>query len=97
MNHLPPKWADKFLNWYCNPRLLEDIQGDVYELYDRRYATQGKSTADRSFVWDVMRFFRWSNIKRSNSTYNSNQIPMFKNYLKVGFRSLAKNWLVSFY
>jgi putative ABC transport system permease protein len=31
----PPKWADRFLNWYCRPDLLEEIQGDAYELYDR--------------------------------------------------------------
>uniref|UniRef100_UPI00404930ED permease prefix domain 2-containing transporter n=1 Tax=Fulvivirga sp. TaxID=1931237 RepID=UPI00404930ED len=32
--HQPPKWADRFLSWYCNPDLLEEIQGDAYE---RRY------------------------------------------------------------
>ena len=31
----PPKWADLFLEWYCNPSRLEAIQGDAYELYDR--------------------------------------------------------------
>ncbi len=54
----PPRWADKFLTWYCNPRLLEDIQGDAYELYDRRCESKGRVAADRSFVWDVIRFFR---------------------------------------
>ncbi|MEQ9424721.1 MAG: ABC transporter permease [Cyclobacteriaceae bacterium] len=92
---MPPKWADKFLRWFCNPALLEDIQGDAYELYDRRLEIYGKVGADRRFIWDVIRFFRWSNVKRSKSKYQTNQIPMFKNYLKVGFRNLRKNWVTS--
>ena len=36
MNIRPPKWADKFLVWYCNPELLEEIQGDAHELYFER-------------------------------------------------------------
>ena len=95
MNPQPPKWADKFLSWYCNPQLLEDIQGDAYELYDRRYELEGKTIADRSFVWDVFRFFRWSNVKRSNSKTQINQLPMLKNYLKVGLRNMSKNAVAS--
>ncbi|MDN5213486.1 ABC transporter permease [Fulvivirgaceae bacterium BMA12] len=88
----PPKWACRFLEWYCNPQLLEEIQGDVYELYQRRLANKGRSVADRKFVWEVLRFFRWSNIKRSKTTYHpSNNTAMLKNYLKVSWRSLVKN------
>jgi putative ABC transport system permease protein len=35
MKHSPPRWADRFLAWYCRHDLLEEIQGDVYELYGR--------------------------------------------------------------
>lgn len=31
MNHQPPKWANKFLEWFCKPELLEALQGDLYE------------------------------------------------------------------
>jgi hypothetical protein len=61
----PPKWADRFLEWYCNPRLLEAIQGDVYELYYRTAKSRNKRVADVVFILNVIRFFRWSNIKRS--------------------------------
>ncbi|MFZ6009055.1 MAG: permease prefix domain 2-containing transporter, partial [Bacteroidota bacterium] len=27
----PPKWAERFLTWYCRPELLEDLQGDLNE------------------------------------------------------------------
>ncbi len=58
MSDQPPKWADWFLGWYCNPELLEEIQGDARELYYERLNTEGKRSADLHYVWDVLRFFR---------------------------------------
>ena len=71
MNEKPPKWADKFLRWYCNPYFLEEIEGDIYELFDRRIETGNLKKARIRFVWDVFRFFRYSNIKRTNSEYTT--------------------------
>lgn len=90
----PPKWAVRFLQWYCKPQFLEEIEGDIYELFDRRVETEGLKSARRKFGWDVFRFFRWSNIKRSNSN-KMNQLGLFSNYLKLGFRSIQRNVLIS--
>ena len=96
MNIDPPNWADRFLRWYCNPKYLEEIEGDIYELFDRRAETKGPKTARAKFVWDVFRFLRWSNIKRSNSKYNSmNQLTLYQNYLKLGMRNIRKNMVSS--
>ncbi|MEM6738369.1 MAG: ABC transporter permease, partial [Bacteroidota bacterium] len=96
MNVSPPKWADQFLRWYCNPKYLEEIEGDIYELFERRSETKGFNLAKIKFVWDVFRFFRWSNINRANSKYNSmNQFILFRNYLKLGFRNIKKNLVSS--
>src|SRR5258708_19725717 len=69
MNNRPPKWADRFLSWYCNPELLEEIKGDTYELYVARLKEKSKRSADLLYVWDVLRFFRWSNIKRTENGF----------------------------
>ncbi|MEL6191540.1 MAG: permease prefix domain 2-containing transporter, partial [Bacteroidota bacterium] len=53
---LPPKWADRFLEWYCDENLLEEIQGDLHEAYYERLDTYGKSKADRLYVLDVIKF-----------------------------------------
>ncbi len=92
----PPKWADRFLGWYCNPKLLEQIQGDVHELFYWRLEEKGAGKAKRSFIWDVVRLFRWSNIKRkSGQTQKLNNIAMFKNYFKIGLRNLWKQRMPS--
>lgn len=90
----PPKWAVRFLRWYCKPQFLEEIEGDIYELFDRRVESEGLKNARRKFNWDVFRFFRWSNLKRSNSK-NMNQFGLLRNYLKLGFRSIQRNVLIS--
>ncbi|HEY0741853.1 MAG TPA: permease prefix domain 2-containing transporter, partial [Chryseosolibacter sp.] len=91
MTPQPPKWADRFLQWYCRPDRLEEIQGDAYELFDRT-VKQSKRKADFYFIWNVLRFFRWRNIRRQNINEHSSQvtIAMLKNYFTIGWRNLTK-------
>jgi len=92
----PPQWADRFLMFFCNPKLLEQLQGDVYELFYWRLDEKGYKKAKWSFVWDVIRLFRWSNIRRTKkSGQKLNQIAMFKNYFKIGLRNLWKQRMPS--
>jgi putative ABC transport system permease protein len=86
----PPKWADKFLQWYCRPDLLEEIQGDAYELFYRT-AKQSKRKADLNFVWNVFRFFRFKNIKkRKSSNPSSISTAMIKNMFLVTIRNFLR-------
>lgn len=92
MKHTPPRWANRFLAWYCRHDLLEEIQGDVYELYERT-AKQSKRRADITFIWNVLRFFRLKNIRRRNKkNYNDHQISsaMIKNIFLVAFRNFFR-------
>lgn len=58
MKERPPYWADQFLQWYCDPDTFEDIQGDLYELYQHRLTTLGKRSADLIFIWEVFLLLR---------------------------------------
>ena len=91
----PPKWADRFLEWYCNPRLLESIQGDAYELFYRTAQDRGRRQANLQFIWNIVRFFRWTNIKRTPSSSPSSFV-MYKNYLLVFKRGLVRQKGYSF-
>ncbi len=90
----PPKWADRFLQWYCRPDLLEEIQGDAYELFYRTASTN-KTKAKLQFSWNVIRFFKWSNIKQTKNNYSSTNGAMFKSYLIAGFRNAIRHRLNS--
>ena len=68
MNRIqPPKWADRFLEWYCHPAVLEEIQGDIYEIFYRK-SDKNPRIANFQFVWNVIRFFRLKNIKKRKRT-----------------------------
>jgi putative ABC transport system permease protein len=51
--------------------VLEEIQGDADELFERT-SQENPRKAKRQFVWNVVRFFRLKNIRRSKSTYSNN-------------------------
>ncbi len=90
----PPKWADRFLQWYCRPDLLEEIQGDAFELFYRTASTN-QTKARLQFSWNVIRFFKWSNIKQTKNNYSSTNGAMFKSYLIAGFRNAIRHRLNS--
>src|SRR5688500_8861480 len=91
----PRRWAVRFLEWYCNPAILEEIQGDAHELYTRTVRGQSQRWADLQFIWNVMRFFRWSNIKRSKNL-PSPAFMMYRNYFTVFKRGFVKQKGYSF-
>ncbi|MEL6192284.1 MAG: FtsX-like permease family protein [Bacteroidota bacterium] len=87
-----PRWAERFLAWYCRPEILEEIQGDLYELYDKRIQKKGYRFAKRRFIWDVIRSFRLSTIR----FFSLNHIPaMYKSYFKLALRNFWKEKLQS--
>ena len=93
--HQPPRWADKFLEWYCRPEILEDLQGDLYEHFERNTANKGERKAKRIYWLDVVKFFRPYTVRKFKIINNLTSFPMFKNYFKTSFRSIARNKLFS--
>ena len=54
----PPKPFLSFFRWFCHPKLLKYIEGDLMELYDDQLKTEGKRKADITFVLNVLLLFR---------------------------------------
>jgi hypothetical protein len=45
---LPPPWADKLLEWLCPDNLLEEVQGDLQELFEERLEEVGEKKPGES-------------------------------------------------
>lgn len=82
----PPKWADRFLVWFCSEALLEEIQGDLYEAYQYRHRHYGRFTADRLYVADVFRFFKPYAFEKYSRAKQF--LPMYNNYFKIALRNI---------
>jgi len=91
----PPRWADRFLEWYCRPDLLEDLQGDLREYFGRNLTAHGERRARLIYIIDVIKFFRGYTVRSPKYTYPMNHLTIIQNYFKTSFRNLAKNKLFS--
>ncbi|MEQ8239861.1 MAG: ABC transporter permease [Cyclobacteriaceae bacterium] len=90
MNNQPPKWATNLLAWYCRPELLEDLEGDLFELFDYQCKKYGSQKANWFFIWYVFRSFRPSTLRFFNSTQTKRLMLTTHNF-KIAVRVLWRN------
>lgn len=88
---IPPKLALRFFRWYCHPRLVDHIEGDLIEVYHNELKRSGRRKADLKFIIDVVLLFRPGIIKSAKGYGNINQYAMYKSYFKIGWRNLLRN------
>jgi hypothetical protein len=86
----PPRLADALLEICFNTYEVEKIQGDLYELFERRVAAYGPRKARRLYWRDVLRFLNPVAGKRSIKPLlpSPNAFAMLQNYLKTALRTL---------
>jgi len=93
----PPGWAIRILRWYCRQEYLDEIEGDLYELYRRRRQKYGHFRTSALYTMNVMGFFRLYNFKGFKSFEISGVTPaILENYFKVTGRSFVRNKTTSF-
>ncbi|MEQ9306480.1 MAG: ABC transporter permease [Marinoscillum sp.] len=80
----PPKYALKFLRWFCRPDYLEEIEGDIIQLFQERSRVNPKK-ARWLFYQDVMTSLRWTNVKPLKV---GSDMVLYRNYFKAGMRRL---------
>lgn len=92
----PPRIFLRFFRWYCDPSMHRYIEGDLFEVYEKRLKNFGKRKADLYFIKDVLLLFRPGIIKPINRNSNIKNFDMFKNYLTISWRNLLKQKTYSF-
>ena len=76
----------RLLRWFCREDLLEDVEGDLLELYaSRMEPRQGnKGMVNLYFALEVLRLIRPGMIRKVKTQNNTN---MYSNYLLVAIRN----------
>ena len=92
----PPKWPLKLLRFFVKKEYLEEIEGDMEELFRENIKQLSLSKAKRMYTWEILRLFRPILLKNLGGLQHLNHYPMFKNYFKVSIRGLMKNPVNSF-
>lgn len=89
MKPLPPNKAIRFLRWFCREDYLEEIEGDLTELYEK-HIEQSPARAKWSFTWNVIRYFRPGFIKSFKTNYQPNSIAMFRHNFLLTYRTFKR-------
>ncbi len=91
----PPRFATRLLQWYCKPELLEDLQGDLNEYFQRNLQTKSLRHAKLIYVIDVFKFFRLYTIRKPEIINLLINFIMIGSYIKTSSRSIVRNKLFS--
>ncbi|HEX6226901.1 MAG TPA: ABC transporter permease [Chryseolinea sp.] len=88
---MPPKFFHRFFRWYCHPKLMAHIEGDLLEVYGERLSKLGKRKANLYFIIDVLLLFRPGIIRPREKFRSVNQYDMYRSYFRIGWRNLLRN------
>lgn len=88
MNHTPPKWIIKLLEWICPYHLLDEIEGDLYEYYADVAQKRNKNTANRKALGFLI--LSTPRLLLNRKYYQSTAIDMLKNYVVIAFRNIKR-------
>lgn len=97
-NASPPRIAQRLFDWYCGSAGVDDLRGDMEEVFHRNVNEFGRRRA-RSIYWRqvLSLIFSYAISKRKKNashhylSSSSNSFPMLLNYFKVGFRNLYRH------
>ena len=90
----PPRWAQKLLTRFGDPDTLEEVQGDLLELYDYWMETVGERKARWRYSVSALKLLRPLARPKAISEYSSpfSLSPvMMRNYVKIALRNLIRN------
>src|SRR5688572_16694334 len=96
-NAFPPRLAQKLFDWFCSDATVEDLRGDIDELF---YVNLGRMTVRKAKIkywihtFSLITSYAVKKRKmRTTKPYSSIEytMDMLKSYFIIATRSLAKN------
>lgn len=94
----PPALASRLFEWYCQHAAIEDLHGDMEELFYHNLTRMSSRQAKFKYWQQVISLlFSYAIKKRKTDTayhpyhYSSFNMAMIAHYLKTAFRNLSKH------
>jgi len=84
-----PRWVNRLLQRVCKDELLEEIEGDLFEQYQRERRLKSKWQANLNYFIHAMHFLRPFALKKISQ--NSNFITMYRSHIKFAWRNVLKH------
>ena len=88
--HDPPHWPTRFLLWFCDDSLIDAVEGDLYESFNRTFHDRGPRTARIRYFLQVLTFFRPFAFKKVSTTHKTTiHMDMLGHYFKLSLRKIT--------
>ncbi|MEO9483056.1 MAG: FtsX-like permease family protein [Ekhidna sp.] len=91
----PPRWAIRLIKWYSHPDYVQEIMGDLEEMFTIWKQEKGTFRARVFYVWNAILFMRAYNSRLSNQSTKFNQLSMIKHSIKLSLRNIRKHKVYS--
>lgn len=85
----PPHIALRFLRWFCHEDYLEEVEGDLTEVY-KKYYELSPAKAKWKFTWSVLRYVRPMFMKSFKTGNYLNPITMFRLNFLLTYRNFKR-------
>ena len=93
----PPRFFQRLFHWFCNPELIEELEGDLLESFNDHLEQRGPTYAQAKYRKEVIQLIRPSVIKKFRfNLFSKVSQAMFQSHVKIAWRSLLKHRLFSF-
>jgi predicted permease len=86
---IPPRYSLRFLRWFCREDCLEEIEGNLTEIFEKEY-DESPDLARRNFTRRVIGHFRPAFIRRFKIGLLSNFTTMFRHNVVITLRNFMK-------
>src|SRR5258708_14263432 len=94
----PPRLADKLFEWYCDKAAIEDLHGDMEEMFYSNLQKMSVAKAKRKYWQQTLSLIFSYTIKKRKqksayppSTFHPLHYHMISHYVKVAARNMLKN------
>lgn len=86
----PPEWPVRVLRRLLKKEYVEEIEGDMEEIFLAIAEERSVAAAKRAYYWETLKLLRPSLLRNFKSSPTYNNFGMYKNYLSVAWRNLLK-------
>ncbi len=86
----PPKWPLLVLRFFVKKDYLEEIEGDMEEIFQDNLEVYSIKKARRKYSWEVLKLLRPVLTRPLEGTQKLNNYGMIKNNFKIALRNLIK-------
>ncbi len=87
----PPRWPLKVIQKVVKSDFLEELEGDIYEVFQDNLETMSPTKAKKKYTLDCLKLLRPILLGSPRLSQKLNTYTMSKTNLKIAFRIFAKN------